>query len=115
MCAEHAKRKGAVKRAFFMLLCTVTLFALTKPEEILKKLQSKPLPVSGYFVHYGKGAFKWVYIDRKTKRLYKLTGVEPSSGYLIWQELPYRAMGFELFCDGQTMLLYEQVLLPDLR
>ena len=64
---------------------TETNIQQQKIEKVVNILAKKELPVQGYFVHYGSGAFDWIYYSSKG-RLYKLDGMD-ENGYFQWISL----------------------------
>ncbi len=57
----------------------------TRIEKVVATLAKKELPVRGYFVHYGSGAFDWIYRS-SGGGLYKLEGMD-ENGYFQWTPL----------------------------
>lgn len=53
--------------------------------DIVEQISQKDLPVKGYFVQYGPGAFDWIYKSVEGG-LYKLEGMQ-EDGYLVWRSL----------------------------
>ena len=55
---------------------------------ILDQIAGKPLPIKGYYLHYGTGLFEWIYVPHSLKSAYKLErGIR--SGYrLVWTPFP---------------------------
>ena len=55
---------------------------------ILDQIAGKPLPIKGYYLHYGTGLFAWIYVPHSLKNAYKLErGIR--SGYrLVWTRFP---------------------------
>ena len=49
----------------------------------MAELDKKWLRVNGYFFHFGKGAYDWIYLTRDKKYLVKLEGLD-SEGYFVW-------------------------------
>ena len=49
-------------------------------------LASKEFPISGYFVHFGKGMYDWIYIDRASHRSFKLEKLD-YDGSFLWVPL----------------------------
>ena len=49
-------------------------------------IKNRVWTVDGYFVHYDKGVFDWFYLSAKTKRIYKLEGMD-EEGYFVWSDV----------------------------
>ncbi len=75
----------------------------------IAKLKSKIWPIDGYFIHYDRGPYDWAYIVAKSKNLYKLEGMDPKTGYLIWTRLPYREAGLEIVKYEDLIYVGEKV------
>ena len=50
-------------------------------DAILQKVNSKKLPIAGYWVHYGNGQFDWLYISSDGKTIATI------KGEIKWQRL----------------------------
>jgi hypothetical protein len=50
------------------------------------QITGKEFPIDGYFIHFGKGAFDWIYIDKQTSKSFKLEGMD-ERGYFKWKPL----------------------------
>ncbi len=46
------------------------------------KLALKEFPISGYFIHYGKGSYDWIYIERDTHKSFKLEKLDYDGSFL---------------------------------
>ena len=75
----------------------------------LSQIRSKVWQIDGYFIHYGEGAFDWIYIVRNTGDIYKLEGMEPISGYFIWTRLPYPEAGLEIVKSGDLIFIGQKI------
>ncbi|SMC08475.1 BspA family leucine-rich repeat surface protein [Nitratiruptor tergarcus] len=72
--------------ALSSLLLASTLFGAPS-EDIINQVGKKAnYPIDGYFVHYGSGAYDWIYNPRGTNGLYKLEGLD-QNGYFRWTNL----------------------------
>ncbi len=60
----------------------------TDPQIILNKVNNKPLDINGYYLHYGNGAFDWLYVPVKLKSAYKLEKGVDKDYSLRWTALP---------------------------
>ncbi len=49
------------------------------------QVKGKSFPITGYFVHYGSGAYDWLYISNDKKIVAKLAGM--NGNYLRWEPL----------------------------
>ncbi len=56
---------------------------------ISSKIAGKTFNVAGLFLHYGNGAFDWVYSEPNGQYLAKLEGKDKKTGYFIWTFLQY--------------------------
>jgi len=75
----------------------------------IAKLKSKIWPIEGYFIHYDRGPYDWAYIVAKSKNLYRLEGMDPRTGYLLWTRLPYREVGLEIVKYEDLIYIGEKV------
>ena len=50
-----------------------------------RQIKGKAFPIAGYFVHYGSGAYDWLYISSNKKMVAKLAGM--NGDYLRWEPL----------------------------
>ena len=53
--------------------------------KVERQIKGKAFPIAGYFVHYGLGAYDWLYISSNKKLVAKLAGM--NGDYLRWKPL----------------------------
>ena len=53
--------------------------------KVEQQIKGKAFPIAGYFVHYGSGAYDWLYISSNKKLVAKLAGMK--GDYLRWEPL----------------------------
>ena len=53
--------------------------------KVEQEVKGKFFPITGYFVHYGSGAYDWLYISSNKKLVAKLAGMK--GDYLRWKPL----------------------------
>ena len=70
-------------------------------EKVVATLAQKELPIQGYFVHYGSGAFDWIYYS-SSGSLYKFEGMD-ERGYFRWTSLTEYFIGTQVR-DGKLIL-----------
>lgn len=71
-----------------LALCTATLLAAADTTQIAQQIKKEAsYKIDGYFVHYGNGAFDWLYMTSSSKKAYKLEGIDPQTKYFIWTPL----------------------------
>jgi subtilisin family serine protease len=61
-------------------------------EEVIRRSVSKVLAersfkIDGYFIHYGDGAFDWLYVSSSLRFVAKLEGLKADGKYLKWKRL----------------------------
>jgi hypothetical protein len=54
------------------------------------QLENQHFPIAGYFIHYGSGAYDWVYVLQDTTIVAKLEGMNPETKYFLWDMLQTR-------------------------
>ena len=60
----------------------------TDTAALLQQLEGKELRINGYYIHYDKGTFDWIYIPASLRRAYKLErGIRKDYG-LVWTLFP---------------------------
>ena len=47
-------------------------------------LQNQLIHIDGYFIHYGSGAYDWVYLSQDKTLVAKLDGMNPQTNYFNW-------------------------------
>lgn len=53
-------------------------------ESYTAMIASKSFDIQGHFIHFGNGAYDWIYITADGQYSYKLTGMNASNGNLTW-------------------------------
>ncbi|MRJ03190.1 MAG: hypothetical protein GXO19_02325 [Epsilonproteobacteria bacterium] len=68
--------------------CGITLARewkeMTPREEVIQKLKGKSFQFSGYYIHYDRGTFDWIYVNRDLSIVAKLEEGCGSDGSLRW-------------------------------
>ncbi|WP_281847726.1 BspA family leucine-rich repeat surface protein [Nitratiruptor tergarcus] len=72
--------------ALSSLLLASILFGAPSEDVVGQVGKKANYPIDGYFVHYGSGAYDWIYNPRGTNGLYKLEGLD-QNGYFRWTNL----------------------------
>ncbi|BCD62956.1 hypothetical protein NitYY0826_C1844 [Nitratiruptor sp. YY08-26] len=72
--------------ALSSLLLASILFGASSEDVVGQVGKKANYPINGYFVHYGEGAFDWIYNPRGSEGVYKLEGLKPN-GHFKWTSL----------------------------
>jgi len=57
---------------------------VTDVRSVVESIEGKDIPIAGYYLHYGKGSYDWLYMDPKATYVFKLEEGVTKSGALRW-------------------------------
>jgi len=52
--------------------CLPLLQTTTDPTTVKTTIKGKNFDINGFYIHYGNGAFDWIYVTRSSRKVYKL-------------------------------------------
>lgn len=70
--------------------------------DAVTSLKNRAVEIAGYFIHYGTGAFDWVYVGADGSFAAKLEGISSETGYLQWS-----------FLEGSGVDLFQNIIISD--
>jgi len=75
----------------------------TDPYTVYNQVKDTPLPIKGYYLHYGSGRYDWIYVPFSLSSAYKLEKGVDEEYQLRWTPLP---SGIVITKEGDSIIIH---------